>query len=51
MAKGKKRNIVSHLLRRWFLLLAVLLSLAVWVSLALAMRPLPESDGRFGGLD
>lgn len=48
MAKGKKRNIVSDLLRHWFPLLALLLALAVWVSLALAMRPLSESDGRYG---
>ena len=48
MAKGKKRDIVSHLLRRWFLLLAAVLTLVVWVSLGLAMLPIPEADGRLG---
>ncbi len=48
MAKGKKRNIIQQILRRWYLALAVLLSLVVWLSLALAMRPLREPDGRYG---
>lgn len=47
MAKAKKRNFVSRVLLRWYWPLAVLLSLAVWASLALAMRPIQERDGRY----
>jgi adenylate cyclase len=47
MAKTKRRDILSDLLRRRYWVLAALLSVAVWLGLSLAMRPLQERDGKY----
>ncbi len=36
---------VPNLLRRWYWLLAIILTLCVWVGITLAMRPLTDADG------
>jgi adenylate cyclase len=41
----KKHLTVPSLLRRWYWALAIVLTLAIWVGLSLAMRPLRDSDG------
>ncbi len=38
-------SLVPYLLRRWYWVLATVLTLVIWVGLALAMRPLKDADG------
>lgn len=40
-------SFVPYLLRRWYWVLAIALTLAVWAGLALAMRPLKDADGSY----
>jgi adenylate cyclase len=40
-------SFVPNLLRRWYWVLAIVLTLVVWVGLALAMRPLKDADGSY----
>ena len=46
---ARRPSFLSHLLRRRYWALAVGLTLAVWASVALAMRPLREADGGYEG--
>ena len=43
----RKTSFISSLLRRRYWVLAVLLTLAVWAGISLAMRPLKDSDGSY----
>jgi adenylate cyclase len=36
---------LTNLLRRWYWLLAMILTLCIWVGITLAMRPLTDADG------
>src|SRR5712692_525686 len=47
MSLFKKYSFVPFLLRRWYWALAIVLTAAVWLGLALAMRPLKDADGSF----
>ena len=47
MAKRRKLAIASYLLRSWYWALALGLSVVIWGALALAMRPLPDANGKF----
>src|SRR5260370_24946492 len=47
MAATRKTSFVSSLLLRRYWVLAILLTLAVWAGLALAMRPLKDADGSY----
>src|SRR5712692_1640380 len=47
MSLFKKYSFVPFLLRRWYWALAIVLTGAVWLGLALAMRPLKDADGSF----
>ncbi len=40
-------SFVPYLLRRWYWVLAIVLTLVVWAGLALAMRPLKDADGSY----
>lgn len=40
-----RHSTVTNLLRRWYWLLATILTLCVWVGVTLAMRPLTDADG------
>ncbi|MDQ3586492.1 MAG: adenylate/guanylate cyclase domain-containing protein [Acidobacteriota bacterium] len=46
MALFSRLSIAPNLLRRWYWLLAIGLTLIVWGGLALAMRPLPDANGK-----
>jgi adenylate cyclase len=43
----RKNSFVSSMLRRRYWALAVLLTLAVWAGISLAMRPLKDADGSY----
>ncbi len=43
----RKNSLVSSLLRRRYWALAMLLTLAVWAGISLAMRPLKDTDGSY----
>ncbi|MGH9941766.1 MAG: CHASE2 domain-containing protein [Pyrinomonadaceae bacterium] len=47
MSLFRKFTFASSLLRRWYWTLALGLLLLVWVGLALAMRPLPDANGKY----
>lgn len=47
MPVAKKKSLASVLLRRWYAVLAIALTCAVWLGLALALRPLRDADGRY----
>ncbi|MBA3322058.1 MAG: adenylate/guanylate cyclase domain-containing protein [Pyrinomonadaceae bacterium] len=47
MSIFRKFTIFATLLRRWYWVLAVGMTLLVWGGLALAMRPLPDANGQF----
>ena len=47
MTKRRKFAIASYLLRRWYWALALGLSVIIWGVFALAMRPLPDANGKF----
>jgi len=47
MSIFRKFTIFATLLRRWYWVLAVGLTLLVWGGLALAMRPLPDANSQF----
>src|SRR2546423_1935095 len=46
MAKHRKLNIAAYLVRRWYWVLALVLSLVIWGALALAMRPMADANGK-----
>ncbi|MFL6209162.1 MAG: CHASE2 domain-containing protein [Pyrinomonadaceae bacterium] len=46
MAKRQKLKLASYLVRRWYWVLALMLSLAIWGALALAMRPMADANGK-----
>ena len=46
MAKRRRLQIASYLVRRWYWLLALILALAIWGALALAMRPMADANGK-----
>ncbi len=48
MASGKTSPVSKLLRTRWYWALAAALTLAVWLGVALAMRPAPDPDGRLG---
>ncbi len=47
MPQRRKLSIASHLLRHWYWVLAVGLSLIIWAVLTLAMRPMTDANGKF----
>jgi len=47
MSATRKTSFVSSLLLRRYWVLAILLTLAVWAGLSLAMRPLKDEDGSY----
>src|SRR6476646_2849988 len=47
MSSTEKHSRVSQFLRRWYWLFAILGALIIWLAVALAMRPLRDSDGSF----
>ncbi|HLL75402.1 MAG TPA: adenylate/guanylate cyclase domain-containing protein [Pyrinomonadaceae bacterium] len=47
MALLKKFSVAPVLLRRWYWLLSLLLTLIVWGAITLALRPLADSPGRY----
>src|SRR5215510_16182408 len=47
MSLARKKTFASQLLSRWYWVLAILLTVAVWLGLALALRPLPGADGKY----
>ncbi|MDQ3257311.1 MAG: CHASE2 domain-containing protein, partial [Acidobacteriota bacterium] len=47
MSIFRKFTIFAILLRRWYWVLAVGLSLLVWGGLALALRPMPDANGKY----
>jgi adenylate cyclase len=47
MARRSHRNLISYLLRRWYWALALVLCVAVWAIVALAMRPIKDADGTY----
>ena len=46
MAK-RRRFAIAYLMRRWYWALALGLSIVIWGALALAMRPLPDANGKY----
>ena len=47
MSSTEKHSRVSQFLRRWYWLFAILVALIIWLAVALAMRPLRDSDGSY----
>jgi len=47
MSLAKNKPLTAHLLSRWYWALAVLLALAVWLGLALALLPRKDADGNY----
>ncbi|HYX41578.1 MAG TPA: CHASE2 domain-containing protein, partial [Pyrinomonadaceae bacterium] len=47
MTKRRKFALASYLLRSWYWALALALAVIVWGALVLAMRPLPDANGKF----
>jgi CHASE2 domain-containing sensor protein len=47
MALLKKFALAPNLLRRWYWLLVLLLTLTVWVLISLALRPLADANGSY----
>lgn len=47
MPLAKKKSLAAKLLGRWYWALAVFLTLAVWLGLAGALRPLRDADGSY----
>ncbi|HYH87032.1 MAG TPA: CHASE2 domain-containing protein [Pyrinomonadaceae bacterium] len=45
---ARRLSFLPHLLRNWYWALAVGLTLVIWLCVALAMRPLRDSDGSYG---
>ncbi|MDQ3753471.1 MAG: adenylate/guanylate cyclase domain-containing protein [Acidobacteriota bacterium] len=47
MSLFRRFSFAPNLLRRWYWLIAIGLTLLVWGGLALAMRPLPDANGKY----
>lgn len=47
MALLKKFSLAPNLLRRWYWLLTLLLTLIVWAAISFALRPQPDSNGSY----
>src|ERR1700682_5193733 len=47
MPLAKKKSFGSYLLSRWYWALAIFLAAAVWLGLALALRPSKDTDGNY----
>ena len=47
MSSNDKRSVATRLLRRWYWALAIGLTFALWLGLALAMLPLKDADGAY----
>ena len=47
MSLAKKKSFASRLLGRWYWVLAIFLTGAVWLGLSLALRPMKDVDGNY----
>lgn len=47
MASNRKRSFVPDLLRRWYWVLAALLTLLIWTAMALALLPVADRSGAY----
>ncbi|MCA1556653.1 MAG: hypothetical protein LC747_08200, partial [Acidobacteria bacterium] len=47
MSIFKKFSVTPYLLRRWYWLLTILLTLLIWGSLALAIKPVEDRAGTY----